>query len=44
MTEDKIVDSITDLMYMTLSKLWEMLRKGKIGVLQSIGSQKVGHD
>ena len=27
MTEDKIVDSITDLMYMTLSKLWEMLKE-----------------
>ena len=29
---------------MSLSKLQEMVKTGKPGVLQSMGSQKVGHD
>ena len=29
---------------MSLSKLWEMVKTGKPGVLQSMGSQRVGHD
>ena len=40
------LDAITDLMDMSLSKLWEILlvwRTGKPGVLQSMGSQRVGH-
>ena len=41
MTEDEIVDSITDLMDMSLSKLWEMVKDRKAsraavhGVLQT---------
>ena len=38
------LDDITNSMEMTLSKLREMLREGKLGVLQSMGSQRVGHD
>ena len=32
------MDGITDLMDMSLSKLWELT--GKLGVLQSMGSQR----
>ena len=36
------LDSITDSMDMSLSKLQEMVRIGKPGMLQSMGSQRVG--
>ena len=35
---------ITDSMELSLSKLWRWLKTGKPGVLQSMGSQRVGHD
>ena len=38
------LDSITDAMKVNLGKLQEMVRKGKPGVLQSMGLQRVGHD
>ena len=28
----------------SLSKLWELVRTGRPGVLQSMGLQRVGHD
>ena len=35
---------ITDSMDMSLSKLWEMVRTGKPGMLQSTGLQRVRHN
>ena len=40
----KWLDGITYLMDMNLSRLWEMVRTGKPGMLQSMGSKRVGHD
>ena len=38
------LDGITDLMDMNLSKFWELRWTGKPGVLQFMGSQRVGHN
>ena len=38
------LDGITDSMDMSLSKLWELVMDREPGVLQSMGSQRVGHD
>ena len=37
-------DDITHSIDMNLSKLWEMVKTGKPGMLQSIGSQRISHD
>ena len=34
---------ITDAMAMNLGKVWEMVRDGRPGVLQFMGSRRVGH-
>ena len=38
------MDGITDSMDMSFSKLRELVMRGKPGVLQSMGSQRVEHD
>ena len=38
------LDDITDSMDMSLSKLRELVMTGRPGVLQFMGSQRVGHD
>ena len=38
------LDGVTDAMDMNLSKLRELVWTGKPGVLQFMGSQRVGHD
>ena len=40
----KWLDDITNSMDMSLSKLWELVMDRKSGVLQSMGSQRVGHN
>ena len=38
------LDSIIDETDINLGKLWEMVRKGRPGVLQSMGSKRVRND
>ena len=40
----RCLDGITDSMDMSLSKLQKLGWTGRPGVLQSVGSQRVGHD
>ena len=42
--ERQRMDGITGLMDMSFSKLWELVRTGKLGVLQFMGSQRVRHE
>ena len=43
-TEDEMVDGITDPMDMSLSKLRKLVVDREARVLQSMGSQRVRHD
>ena len=38
------LDGITDSMDISLGNLWEFVMDRRPGVLQSMGSQRVGHD
>ena len=38
------LNGITDSMDMNLGKLWEIVEDRGIGMLQSMGSQRVGHN
>ena len=38
------LDGTTNSKDMSLSKLWEWRQTGKLGMLQSMGSQRVGHN
>ena len=43
-TKDEMVGGITDSKDLSLSKLWEIVKTGKPGVLQFMGYQRVGHN
>ena len=43
MTDDKMLDGIIDSVHMSFGKLREIVKKGKPGMLQSMGLQRVRH-
>ena len=38
------LDDVTDSMDISLREVWELVKEGKPGVLQFMGSQRVGHN
>ena len=38
------LDDVTDSMDISLREVWEIVKEGKPGVLQFMGSQRVGHN
>ena len=40
----KRLDGITDSIDISLSNLWEIVKEGKPGTLQSMGLRRAGHD
>ena len=44
MTDDEWLDGIIDTVDMSLSKLREIVKNREACMLQSMGSQRVGHD
>ena len=38
------LDDVTDSMDISLSEVWEIVKEGKPGMLQFMGSQRVGHN